>query len=357
MIKQQTMEDLLRSEDVKLASLKRGDKVNATILKIGKREILANIGAKSYGIITGREFEVMGDMKHMLKEGDVVPAEVVIPEMEDGETLISVRRTLMTKLWDDLIDAQKNRKEVEVMALRSISAGLLVDCRSLRGFIPQQQLDPSNQDNPDKLVGHRLKVVVLEVDRPQNRLVLSQKEVTQKDELAAKRSVLSEFKKGETVSGSVSAVTSYTLIVQVVKGKKHAEGAVHISEVSWERVEDLSTLYATGDTIKAEISDIDVQEGMLILSIKKLLPDPWTDIEKKYPLEKQMTGTVVKITKLGVFIELDKGIEGLIHISKLPAGKTFSEGDKIPVTIDKIDADHRKISLAYVSVTKPIGYR
>ena len=357
MIKQQTMEDLLRSEDVKLASLKRGDKVNATILKIGKREILANIGAKSYGIITGREFEVMGDMKHMLKEGDVVPAEVVIPEMEDGETLISVRRTLMTKLWDDLVDAKKNKKEIEVTALRSISAGLLVDCRSLRGFIPQQQLDPSNQDNPDKLVGHRLKVQILEVDRPQNRLVLSQKEVTQKDALSAKRATLSEFKKGDTVSGSITTITSYALIVLVKKEKKQVEGTVHISEVSWERVEDLSTRYSVGDAIKADVTDVDMQEGMLILSIKQLLPDPWTDIEKKYPLEKQLTGIVVKITKLGVFIELEKGIEGLIHISKIPAGKSFVEGDKIPVTIDKIDPDHRKISLAYVSITKPIGYR
>src|SRR3989344_5968987 len=135
------MEELLRTQGVQLGSLKRGTKITAKIISVGKREVLADIGAKSYGIIIGREFESIQPLLNMLKVGDSVPAEVIIPEMESGETLISLRRTLSGKLWEDLKDAKEKGTELTVMAIKSISGGMLVDCMGLRGFIPQQQLD------------------------------------------------------------------------------------------------------------------------------------------------------------------------------------------------------------------------
>lgn len=353
----QTMEDLLAGEGVQLSSLKRGDKVKAKVLKMGKREILAEIGAKSYGIIVGREYELMADMKTMIEEGKTYDAEVIIPEMEDGETLISIRRQLTSKLWDDLLAHAKNHTELKVTPLRVISSGLLVDCMSLRGFIPQQQIDPEYQKSPERLMGHRLTVQVLEVDRTQNRLVLSHKEVTQKKELAEKRAGLAVFKAGDKVTGTISSLSDYALTADIKKGKHEAQGTVHISEVTWERVDNLKSLYKEGDSIKAQVIGIDEREGKLALSIKALTPDPWDKAEERYPDETQVSGVVTKVSNIGAFVELEKGVEGLIHVSRIPAGKEFTEGEKVSVTIDKLDAKNRKISLAYVSVTKPIGYR
>lgn len=351
------MDELLASSGIHLTSHKRGDKVKARILSVGKREVIADIGAKSFGIIIGREFENIEPLLDMIHVGDLVNAEIIIPEMESGETLISLRHTLGDKLWLDLKDARDRTTELLVTAVKYVSGGLLVDCMGLRGFIPQQQLDPASAEQPERLVGTHFNVRVLEVDQAQNRLVLSQKEVTQKGELAAKRKNIITFEKGEKVTGVVTQVEKYALMVTVTKRKLTVPGVVHISEVSWERIEDLSHLFKHGDQIEAAVTDMDMQEAVLVLSMKRLMPDPWTDIEKKYPAETELSGKVVKVTGLGVFVELEKGIEGLIHVSKLPAGKEFKEGDKIPVTVDKLDKDNRKISLAYVTLTKPIGYR
>lgn len=352
-----TMDELLASTGTQLGALRRGTKVKATILSVTKREVVADIGAKSYGIIIGREFENIAPLAHTLRPGETLDAEVIIPEMESGETLISLRRTLTAKLWKDLAEAREKGTELSVTALKNVSGGFLVDCKGLRGFIPQQQLDPESQNHPERLIGTHVKVKVLEVDQMQNRLVLSEREVTQKEELATRRKSIFTFKKGETVEGVIAQVEKYALVVRLAKEKVAVTGVVHISEVSWERVEDLTGSYKVGDTIKAEVVDFDIPEASLVLSMKRLTPDPWSDIEKKFPQESETTGTVVKVTGLGVFVELEKGIEGLIHISKIPAEKEFKEGDKVPVTVDKLDKDNRKISLAYVTLTKPIGYR
>ncbi|KKR91686.1 MAG: 30S ribosomal protein S1 [Microgenomates group bacterium GW2011_GWC1_41_8] len=359
----QTMEDLLAEQDIKLTSLSRGTLLKAKILKVGKREVLADIGAKSYGIIVGREFEIIAPLKNAITVGDTYDAEVIIPEMEGGETLISLKRTLIDSLWGELQKYAQNKSEVSVLASRPISGGLLVEYKSLRGFIPQMQLDPEFQDSPDRLVGQNIVVQVLEVDQRQNRLVMSQKEVTQKEVLAQQRSALTQFKIGDIVSGAIASVDRYSLMVSVTKIKgspkklEPVRGTIHISEISWERVDNLEEQFKKGDKIEAKVAQTNEQEGQLVLSLKQLTPDPWEDIKKKYPEEKQISGKVVKVSNIGAFVEIEKGIEGLIHVSKIPAGKEFTEGEKVSVIIDTLDTEKRKISLAYVPTTKPIGYR
>lgn len=359
----QTMEDLLADQDIRLSSLSRGVMVKAKILKVGRREVLADIGAKSYGIIVGREFEIIAPLRNAISVGETYDAEVIIPEMEGGETLISLKRTLIDSLWGELQKYAEEKSEVSVLASRPISGGLLVEYKSLRGFIPQMQLDPEYQDSPDRLVGQNIDVQVLEVDQKQNRLVMSQKEVTQKEQLAKQRSALKQFAIGDIVSGTISSVDRYSLLVAVTKIKGSTKkiepviGTVHISEISWERVDNLEGQFKEGDKIEVKVAQINEQEGQLILSLKQLTPDPWEDIKKKYPEEKHIPGTVVKVSNIGAFVELEKGIEGLIHVSKIPAGKEFTEGEKVSVMIDTLDTDKRKISLAYVPTVKPIGYR
>lgn len=353
----QTMEELLSSQTTKFVPFKRGDKVKAKILKIGKREVLCDIGGKSFGLVVGKEFDLIKDLLGNFKVGDVVDSEVIIPEMEGGETLVSLKKKAVGKLWNNLFEIKDQSREIKVEGLKAVSGGLLVDCFGLRGFIPQAQLDPDFSDSPDKLTGEKIPVKILEINQAQNRLVLSQKEVTQKEELEAKRKSVSYYKSGEKVKGKVVDMDKYSLYVEVEKEGEKAVGVIHISELSWERVDDISSLFSVGDEIAAEIINVDMQEGQINLSLKQLQKDPWEGIEKTYKPEKNVKGTVVKTSGIGVFVELEKGIEGLLHVSKIPPGKEFKVGEKIPVTIEKVDSKKRKISLSYVSSTKPIGYR
>jgi len=353
----QTMEDLFSKFSPKMVDLKRGDRIRAKIIRISKNEILSDIGAKSYGIIIGREFELIKDLLDNFKVGDIVEAEVIIPEMEGGETLISLRKNAVGRLWENLANFKNEGKEIAVLGVKAVSGGLLVDCFGLRGFIPQTQLDPDFIESPENLVEKEIAVKILEINQKQNRLVLSQKEVTQKEELYKRRKAITHYKAGLKVEAKIIGVDKYGLYAEVEKNGIKASGFVHISEISWERVDDLSTLFKEGEIIKAEIVSLDEQEGRLNLSIKQLLADPWLKIGEKYKEEKTVAGTVVKTSSLGVFVELEKGVEGLLHISKIPVGKEFKVGDKIPVTIEKMDISSRKISLSYVSSTKPIGYR
>lgn len=351
------MADLLSLYSKKYDALKRGTKVKAKILRVGKHEILSDIGAKSYGIVIGREFDYIRELAHNFKVGDIVDAEVIIPEMEGGETLISLRKNAVGKLWDNLAEIKNKSEEITVTGVKAVSGGLLVDCFNLRGFIPQTQLDPQFTENPETLVNKQIPVKILEINQSQNRLVLSQKEVTQKEVLMAKRKSISTYKAGEEVKAVIINIDKYGLSVEVTKKSEKALGYVHISEVSWERVEDLSSLFKVGQTISAKIISLDSQEGRLNLSIKHLLEDPWKEVAQEFKPEKSLKGVVVKTNSLGAFVELKKGIEGLLHVSKIPVGKEFKVGDKIPVMIEKVDLKSRKISLSYVSSAKPIGYR
>lgn len=352
-----TMKELLAVEEGRIRPLKRGDQVKAKILKIGRREIVCDIRGKSYALVVGRQFELIREFLPYFKVGDEITARVIIPEMEGGETLISFKEIAVSKLWNNLIEAGEKGKEIEITALKTVSGGLLVDCSGLRGFIPQTQLDQEFSQNPQKLMGRRFLVKILEIDQKQNRLVLSQKEVTQKEELSLMRKAISTCTLGEVLEGEVFSVDKYGLTIKVVRDKIKLEGLVHISEVSWARVEDLGKLYRKGDKVKVEVIGLNKQEARLDLSIKKLQPDPWEKAEEKYPKEKEVLGKVVKVSGLGVFVELENGVEGLLHISKIPVGQEFKVGERISVVIEKLDVANRKISLSYVPTKKPIGYR
>lgn len=351
------MDELLKSKGAQLSPLNRGDKIKATILKIGKREILADIGGKSYGIVIGRQFDLVKPFLGQFKVGDQINAMVIIPEMDSGETLISFKQTAMDTFWEELQQAKESGKEIDVTVLKAVSGGLLVNYRDLRGFIPQTQLDSDSAANPVSLTDKRVKVKVLEVDQSQNRLVLSQKEVTEKEGLAAKRKTIGDLKVGDKVAGEITAIDKYGLMVTFVKGKTELTGQVHISEIAWERVENLEELFKVGDKIKAVIVSLDKGSVRIGLSLKALLDDPWQKAAEKYAAGKTVSGTVVKTSSLGAFVELEKGVEALLHVSKISAGKEFKVGEKLAVVVEKVDVKNRKISLSYIPKAKPIGYR
>lgn len=349
----QTMDELLQMSGISSFSMKKGITVDGTIISISTKEILVDIGKKSFGIVAEWELEQVRDYVKQLKVNDKVTAQVVNPENDYGYTVLSLRKASHESRWEMLADIKDKGEDIEVVCIEPAKGGILVDWQALRGFIPSTQLSVEYVVNPATLINRRIKVKVIEIDPAINRLVLSQKASALGVTPSKQKEKLSKIKQNDTVKGKISGIAPFGVFVDV----DGIEGLVHISEIAWEKVENLSEHFKVGDTVEVMILDINADEGKLNLSIKRLTPDPWKNILDRYPIESTVSGKVVRSAPYGIFIKLEPGIEGLLHISKLTPGEEPQIGDKLECLVEKIDTVKRKISLTLVPTAKPVGYR
>lgn len=333
--------------------LKRGETSEGVVVSASAREVLIDIGKKSFGIIANWELEQVKDYAATLKVGDKVVAQVINPENDMGYVTLSLRKTSNERRWGLLTEKKDKGEDIEVLGLESAKGGLLVEWQSLRGFIPATQLDSSFSANPANLIGRRIQVKVLEIDPTINRLVLSQKASTLGISPMVLKSKLEKIKPDQTLKGVVSGIAPFGLFVDV----DGLEGLVHISEIAWEKVESPSQFFKVGEKVDVVVLDVNLEEGKLNLSIKRLTPDPWKNITDRYSPDTTITGTVVRLAPYGVFVQLEMGVEGLIHISKIPSGSEPKVGEKIECIVENVDPTKRKISLTLVPHEKPVGYR
>ena len=218
------------------------------------------------------------------------------------------------------------------------------------GFIPGSQIGSKYDGDPDKMIGKKVKVKVLEVDQGKNRLVFSERLVSEPEKVGEEVSAIESLQMGDEFEAEVVRVEPFGVFVRIDKGEMRLEGLVHISEISWEKVENVVGMFKPKDKIKVKL--INKDEGRLQFSIKRMLVDPWGKIEEKYPKEKEIDGVVTKIANYGALVRLESGIEGLVHISKLTTGINFKEGDKLEVYVESVDVAKRKISLGLVETYK-----
>ncbi len=350
-----TMDELLASTGYQLRGFKRGDTIDGTIVSITPNEILIDIGYKSLGVVSEREMDQIGSLK--LSVGDKLPVQIVSPESEAGQLILSVRRAGMDKKWLELKSLKDKNEPTEITGIESTRGGVLVDWQGIRGFLPISQLSPSRSGKPDSVLGQKIKVVVLDVDKATNRLVFSEKKTKGQAVSAAS---LAKLKIGQTYEGTVSGIVPFGLFVNLDLGDAETgnlEGLVHISEIAWEKVANPNDYFKAGQKVKVMVISTDPQTGKFNLSIKQLSVDPWQDLAKKYTVDQAVNGKVTKLSTFGAFVELEKGLEGLIHISKIPASVELKEGEKVTCSIEGIDFQKRKISLALVLKEKPMGYR
>ena len=237
----------------------------------------------------------------------------------------------------------------------------MVDAEGLIGFIPSSQFSHEVSESPQALIGKPIKVMVIEVDREQIRLVLSEKALTEAAEIEARKKLLKLVKIGTNYPGIVTGIVPFGAFVQVKAGKGakavELEGLVHISEISWEKVDDVRTILKEGQAVDVQVIGIDEATGKLALSVKKLSGDPWDNIVRDYPVDSTHTGRVVKVAPFGIFVNLKTGIEGLIHASKMPSETGFKEGQEVEVFIESIDMAKRRLSLGVVLMAKPVDYK
>ncbi len=351
-----TMDDLLAGVST-LARLSLGDIVEGTVLSTKKHEIWVDLGENGIGMVARREIGFGADE---MKPGDAVTSSVLEPEMPDGTVLLSLRKAVKDRGWDELIRLGESKETIEVAPYDANRGGLLVELEGIRGFLPVSQLSAEHYprvSGADKdeiltklhsLVKRPLKLCILDIDRKQNKLIFSEKEAVRED--VQKR--LGALKEGDVVEAMVTGVVDFGVFVNV----NGIEGLIHISEISWDRVENPADYVKPGDQVKAKIIAID--RDRLSLSLKQTQEDPWLKEVDGYKVGDVVDGTVTRITPFGAFIQLSPAIEALVHVSELSDDSSadpeeiFKLRETKKFTILAIDKDNRKISLSLKSTPK-----
>ena len=358
--KPKTMDELLAMYGGKVKAFSPGDRLKAKVLEIKPGVVVLDIGGKSEGLVKESAYEQAKGYIETLKVGDEVEGKVLVSETPEGFTIISLRDEARSIAWKKLENAKTKKEPVKAMVRGVINpSGVMVDVLGIGGFIPGSHLGKNVAKNTQKLVGRHLEALVIELDRESNRVVLSEKAVSEKEDLELIAKALEKVSEGDIFKGKVTTVSDFGAFVEikVTVGKKEipVEGLVHISEFSWEKVEKTEDEVSEGD--KVEVAILGVRDGKLALSMKNAKEDPWDKAGEKYEQEGKAKGRVVKISDFGVFVELEPGVEGLIHITKIPPDKKLKVGDEVNVTVEEIDAKERKISLGLVLTAKPVGYK
>ena len=351
-----SMEELLAQTGYTLHGFKRGQKVNGIVAEVTNRTVYIDVGGKTEAIVSEQEFELAKDYFRALKPGDKVEGMVLVTENDAGQVILSLRRAAIDSKWVAMEQAMADENELTVRVKEAIKGGLLVDLDGIFGFIPTSQMGHELESNQISAINKVLRVKVVEVDRSQNRLVLSEKAVSEAKEIEARKEALSIVKVGGEYEAMVVGVVPFGVFAEIEtdKDKKNKidkaklEGLIHISELSWEKVDDVTGKVKVGDKMKVLVIGADEENGKLALSVKRLTEDPWLVVERKYKIDSKHVGTVSKIAPYGVLVRMEKGIEGLIHASKMPSDLSFTDGQKVDVYVESVDLEKRRLSLGVV---------
>jgi small subunit ribosomal protein S1 len=351
----ETMEELLALEGYKFKGFKKGDAVHGKVASISGKQVLIDFGGKTEGVVGEKEWDQVKNFVSQLKPGDEIDAIVISTENNMGQMAVSIRQSGAKFRWQRADELLKSGEEVKVRGLEVNKGGLVVDFEGVKGFIPSSQLTNEHQAEIARLTNRSLTAKVIEVNQAEGRLIFSEKAVSGGADLTKKlEDVRGKVKIGGAFKGKVSAIMPYGIFVNLDNGP---DGLVHISEISWQKVDNISSLYTVGQEVEVKILGINDNDAKLNLSIKQLLPDPWVKLAEKYSAEQQIKGEVTRVSTYGIFVRLEEGIEGLIHISKVPAESDYKSGDKVTCTIESVDVNAHRISLIPVLESKPIGYR
>jgi small subunit ribosomal protein S1 len=317
-LKAQTMQELLSSgEEIKV--LKAGDMVEGTLLSVGKNEVYVDLEGYGVGVVRGRELYDDEATLNALKVGDKIFVSVVEPENKEGIVELSLRQAGQERVWQTLKEEMEKKEVIRTKILEANKGGLMVEINNVIGFLPVSQLSlehyPRVEDGDknrilqilQSYVGQYFDVQIITAESNEEKLIVSEKAVYEKEV----ENKLGQLKIGQVVEGTVTGVVDFGAFVKF----GDLEGLVHISELAWQRIENPKDIVKVGQKVQAKIISID--KGRVSLSIKQLQEDPWLEAVKKYQIGQKVLGKVVKIMPFGVFVELDKDIQGLAHVMEL----------------------------------------
>ncbi len=360
-----TMADLLAGSKNRVQQFTKGQRVEATVLSKNSSTVIFDVGGKSEGIVKEKGYTDAKEFIEGIKVGDKVLVTILVPETRDGITILGLKDAMKDTSWTVLEGAKKSGEAIPVLGKGVQAAGFVVDALGIEGFIPMSQMGKDATQNAQDLVGKYFKAKVIEVDKKNNKIVLSEKEISEAGDIALAKEAAKNVKEGEVYDGVVTTVAPFGAFVKIdvqVKGEgqekaktAHIEGLVHVSEIAWGKTNLPSDVLKVGDKVKVRV--LASREGKLALSVKQAQKDPWGEVEKKYKAEDKITGHVVRISDFGVFVELEPGVEGLIHITKIPPTHKLEIGSEVKCTIEEVNIKDKRIALGLVLTQVPVGYK
>ncbi|CAN5147137.1 hypothetical protein BH11PAT1_BH11PAT1_4300 [soil metagenome] len=346
-----SMAELMATYTSPFVALKRGEDVKGKITKINKSEIRADINAKAEAIVLEKDHGLLQNLLTQINVGDELTFTVLTPENENGQPVVSLRRFIENRTWDGLTETQKNQEQLTVTVTDVTKGGYLVTTETgTSGFLPNSHVSFMQQEKVQP--GQKIKVSVLELNRKENKMLFSQKSTITGEEF---KKLANKLPVGQKLTGVITHVASFGLFISLSEAT--LEGFVHISEVSWEKVEDLTDLYTVGQEIEAVVIRHDMEGKRIDLSVKRLTEDPFGEVMKQYPVEKKVSGKVTGQDNNGVHLDLGEGVSALIKKEKVPAGTTYTTGQEISVTVSEHDAKRHRLLVTPVLLEKPLMYR
>ncbi len=328
-------------------------------------ELLIDIGFKSEGIVQGRDLERLDDLFNSLQIGDEVPV-CVVKEDKDGQVHLSISRALAEKDWETAEDLMKSQEMFDAIVETFNRGGVIARLGQVRGFVPASQLssisingqeaDDETEARLGELIGSVLKVKVIDLDRKRNRLILSERLAMREWRRKQKEQLLDSLKEGEVFQGIISSIADFGAFVDL----GGADGLIHMSEMSWNRINHPSEVVAVGDKVKVQVLNVDLDKRRIGLSLRRLQPEPWAVIDSVFEIGQVVRGRITKLVNFGAFARIEEnGIEGLIHISELSDKRVahpkevVKEGEEYDLRIIRIDTDKRRLGLSLKQALPP----
>jgi small subunit ribosomal protein S1 len=327
-------------------TIKEGEVVRGTVLGIDNEHVHVDVGFKSEGLIP--LWELMADDGRVLvKPGDIVDVLVEETEDQDGRIALSKEKADRLKVWDEISRAYEADEPVDGAIVARVKGGLSVDI-GVKAFLPGSQVDLRPVRNLEAMLGERLQFKIIKFNKRRGNIVLSRRALLEKERERQRRETLQTLEVGQIVDGIIKNITDYGAFIDL----GGIDGLLHVTDMSWGRVNHPSEIFQVGDQLKVKVLKFDPDSERVSLGLKQIQPDPWVDAAHKYPIGKRIRGKVVSLTDYGAFLELEPGIEGLVHVSEMSwtkrvkhPSKVVSVGDPVDAVVLDIDEGNRKISL------------
>jgi len=341
--------EMLSLYEESLRSLGEGEIVHGTVLAVDDNEVTVDIGGKSEGVIPLQEFA----NRDAIKVGDQIEVYLEKMENQDGLVVLSKQRADFVRVWDRVKAAYDAGELVEGKLVRKIKGGVVVDLYGVEAFLPGSQIALRQVQNVDALLGQNVHVKIIKLNKRRRNIVVSRRVVLEDERQRLKTEVLKDLAKDQIREGVVKNITDFGAFVDL----GGIDGLLHITDMSWGRVAHPSELVKIGDKIRVKVLNFDPEKERISLGLKQLSPYPWEGVAAKYPPQTRVRGRVVSITDYGAFVELEKGVEGLIHVSEMSwtrhvrhPSKILNIGDELDAVVLKVDQANEKISLGLKQV-------
>jgi len=323
--------------------VKEGEMIKGKVVRVQGDNVIVDVGFKSEGTIPKTEFP-----ENELKVGQVIEVVLESVEDKDGNLVLSKQRADFLRIWEKVLRAHDTGEIIEGKIVKRIKGGMVVDLLGMEAFLPGSQIDIRPIRDFDAFVGQTMDFKVVKVNVPTENVVVSHKVLVEEEISDQRNAILSSLEKGQILEGTVKAVTDFGVFVDL----GGVDGLIHITDLSWGRINHPNEVVKLDEVIKVVVTDFDEEKRRISLSLKKLLPHPWEKIEEKYNLGDKVSGRVVSLTDYGAFIEIEKGIEGLIHNSEMSwtqhikhPSQIVAMGQMVEAVILSLDKEEKKISL------------